>query len=85
MRSFYKETTDQHILINIDNTSAISAMNKVGSMVSAEIDIIIRKIRDWTESANNWVTVTHTPGIFNTERNKESRIQEEQTEWMPTH
>ena len=85
MRSFYKETTDQHILINIDNTSAISAMNKIGSMVSAEIDIIIRKIRDWTESANSWVTVTHTPGIFNTERDKESRIQEERTQWMPTH
>ena len=39
MKPFYSEASDQHILIQIDNTSAKSAINKMGSMVSIEIDI----------------------------------------------
>ena len=36
MKSFYKEASNQHSLIYIDNTSAISAINKMDSMASFE-------------------------------------------------
>ena len=44
MKSFYKEASNQHILIHIDNTSAISAINKMGSMVSVEMDVAVHEI-----------------------------------------
>ena len=31
---------------------------------------------------DNWVTVTHIPGIFNEEANIESRKHKARTEWM---
>ena len=47
MKSFYKEASNQHILINIDNTSVIAAINKMGGMVSVEIDVVVHEIWDW--------------------------------------
>lgn len=72
MKLFNKEATDQYILIHIDNTSAISATNKMSTMVSA-----------WAQSTKNWTTATHVPGFFNIEADKKkSRFLEERTEWM---
>lgn len=67
MKSFYKETTNQHILFIIPSPSAISVMNKMGSMASVEMDIAVHEIQDWDQTATNLVTATHIPGIFNIE------------------
>lgn len=72
MKLFNKEATDQYILIHIDNTSAISATNKMSTMVSV-----------WAQSTKNWTTATHVPEFFNVEADKKkSRFLEERTEWM---
>ena len=47
MKSFYKEASNQYILIHIDNTSVIAAINKMGDMVSVEIDVVVHEIWDW--------------------------------------
>ena len=70
LKSFYKKASNQHILIHIDNTSGISAINKMGSMISVEIDVVVHEIWDW-------VLYTHVPGTFNIEADKESKVQEE--------
>ena len=54
----------------------------MGSMVSAEMDVVVHKIWDCIQSANNWVTVALILWIFNIEPNRESSVQEESTEWM---
>ena len=82
MKSFYKEGSNQHILIHIDNTSAIAAINKMGSMVSVEMDVVVHEIWDWAQSTKNWIIATHVPRIFNIEADNESRVQGERTEWM---
>ena len=56
----------------------------MGSMVSVELDVAVHEIWDWALSTKNWITATHIPGIFNIEADKESRVQEERTEWMPS-
>ena len=67
MKSLYKETTKQHILFIIHPPLAISAMNKMGSMVSVEMNIAVHEIQDWGQTATNLVTATHITGIFNIE------------------
>ena len=54
----------------------------MGSMVSVEMDVVVHEIWDWALSIKNWITATHMSGIFNIEADKESRVQEKQTEWM---
>ena len=44
MKSFYKKASHQHVLIHIDNTSAIAAINKMGRMVSVEMDFVVHEI-----------------------------------------
>ena len=54
----------------------------MGSMVSMQMDVVVHEIWDWALSTKNWITATHIPGIFNIEADKESRVQEERTEWI---
>ena len=42
-------------------------MNKMGSMVSVEMNIAVHEIQDWGQTATNLVTATHITGIFNIE------------------
>ena len=83
MKSFYKEATNQHILIHIDYTSAIVAINKMGSMVSVEMDVVVHEIWDREQSTKNWITATHIPGIFNIEADKESRVKKKELSRWP--
>ena len=44
MESLYKNTSNQHILIHINNTLAIAKINKMGSMISVEIGVVVHEI-----------------------------------------
>lgn len=82
LQSLCNNTRNCHILIKIDNTSAVTSINKMGSIKSIEMDSVVHDIWNWIISKNNWITATHIPGILNTEADKESRMQETRTEWM---
>ena len=66
----------------MDNTSAVAAVNKMGSSRSQDMDEVVHKIWEWAISKHIWITTTHIPGILNTEADKESRLSETRTEWM---
>jgi len=70
-----------HILLKVDNTSAVAAINKMGSTRSLMMDKVVHKIWEWAIERENWLTVTHIPGILNVEADKESREAETRTEW----
>ena len=71
-----------HIFIKIDNTSAVAAINKMGSVKSLSLDMEAHEIWNWAISKNNWISATHIPGILNVEADRESRECETRTEWM---
>ena len=81
LQSLCKNTYNCHILVKVDNTVAVTSINKMGSIKSIEMDRVVHDIC-WVISQNNWLTATHIPGILNTEADKESRMQETRTEWM---
>lgn len=82
LQTLCKGIKTSHILVQVDNTSAVSAINKMGSMRSLDMDKEVHKIWNWVQENHNWITATHIPGKLNTEADEESRKQEMRTEWM---
>ena len=77
-----KNEVNIHILIQVDNTSVVSAINKVGSVKSIEMDNEGQLIWEFISTQNNWLTATHILGVFNENADRELRKQELRTEWM---
>ena len=71
-----------HILIQTDNTSAVAAINKIGSTRSIDMDQVVNLVWNFILKLVNWVTSTHIPGIFNGKADIESRKHATSTKWM---
>ena len=71
-----------HILIQADNTSAVAAINKIGSTRSIDMDQVVNLVWNFILKLVNWVTSTHIPGIFNGKADIESRKHATSTKWM---
>ena len=71
-----------HILIQIDNTSAVAAINKMDSTRSIDMDHVVYLIWNFILKHDNWIPVTHIPHVFNEEADIESRKNETRREWM---
>ena len=82
LRALCKDEFNCHILIQIDNTSAVSPINKMGSVKSIIMDKEVNLIWEFISTQNNWLTATHIPGVFNEDADRESRKQELKAEWM---
>ena len=54
----------------------------MGSLRSLEMDNLVQRIWYWAIHRNIWLTTTHVPGKENVKADKESRKQEQRTEWM---
>ena len=79
-RTLCKNEFSCHILIQIDNTSAVSAINKMGSVKSIEMNNEVHLIWEFLSTQNNWLTATHIPGVFNEDADTKSRKQGLRTE-----
>ena len=82
LQSLCPGTKDVHILLKVDNTSAVSSINKMGSEKSIRMDGVTQDIWDWALTRNIWLTSAHIPGILNVEADRESRECAERTEWQ---
>ena len=82
LQSLCSDVVNSHILIKIDNTSAVAGINKMGSVRSIHMDDVIRAIWDWAIDKGIWLTATHIPGVLNVDADRESRQLAERTEWM---
>ena len=77
-----KNQFNRHILIQTHNASAVSAINKMGSVKSIGMDKEVLLVWEFISTQNNWLTATHIPGVFNEDADRESRKQELRSEWM---
>ena len=82
LRSFKSALKGHHILLQSDNTTAVSYIKRMGGMTS---DLRMNIARDiWLESVENdcWLSVSFLPGVLNTEADIASCFLNERTEWM---
>ena len=82
LTALMEEVDNTHILLLMDNSSAVHALNKMGSMRSLLLDSISKDIWDWANKRNNFLTASHIPGVFNEEADAESRREDRSSEWM---
>lgn len=54
----------------------------MGSLKSIEMDSEVHLIWEFISTKNNWLTLTHTPGVFNKDADREFRKHELRQEWI---
>lgn len=82
LKSFTKDITGKHIKILIDNTTAVSIINNMGTCHSDPCNSIASQIWALCEENNFWLTAAHIPGMENNIADYESRNCNLDTEWM---
>lgn len=81
LRCFAADLTKCEILLRIDNTSAISYINRTGGIQYPHLNELTRKIWQWCERRNIWIFATYIPSRENKEADKASRKINIDTEW----
>ena len=82
LQCFCQHLKNCHIKLLMDNTSAVQAVNKMGSMKSIELDDLAKQLWQWAIAKDILLTASHIPGRFNVEADEESRKGDQSPEWM---
>ena len=82
LKAFCADMHDSHILIRIDNTTAVAYLNNMGGIKSKDCDEMAMEIWEWCANRNIWITAEHLPGRLNTVADCMSRKFNEKKEWM---
>ena len=82
IKTFIKEIANIHVKIMIDNTSAVSIINNMGTCKSEICNDIVVALWELCIDNNTLVTAAHIAGVCNTVADKESRnFHIQHTEW----
>lgn len=82
LKSFCSNSQNIHVLLRLDNSTAVAYINNMGGIKSLDCDRAAREIWQWCETRKIWVTAAHLPGKLNVEADRMSRIFNDRTEWM---
>lgn len=80
LQAFAAHTRDTHILVRMDNSCAISYVNKLGG-TSKKLDDLSGLIWNWCRSRNIWLSAKHIPGVDNVVADFNSRVFNDTSEW----
>ena len=81
LKAFHKELSGKHVLVRIDNMTAVSDLGKMGTSHSKKWNDLTRTLWEWCLDNNMWLTTSHIPAKENTLANEESRKSRKETEW----
>lgn len=81
LQCFAKNYTTCNILIRTDNTTALSYINRMGSIQFPLLNNLTREIWKWCEQRDIWLYASYIPSKDNYVADKQSRIQPSETEW----
>ncbi|KAJ8945284.1 hypothetical protein NQ317_001091 [Molorchus minor] len=77
---FAQNYSDCNILLRVDNTTALSYINRMGSIKYPELNSLARKIWQWCEKRNLWVFASYIESKENI-ADEDSRVLSVDTEW----
>lgn len=81
LKCFASEFSNCHILLRIDNTTAIAYINRMGSIQHPLLNNLSRKIWQWCEHRKIVIFASYIKSVHNTEADRESRNLDVETEW----
>lgn len=74
LRSFYDSIKGFHLRVLSDNTTAVSVINKMGTVRSPQCNNLARLIWQFFSDGNIWITCAHIPGLYNVESDLENPL-----------
>ena len=81
LKAFCKNKTRLHVLLKLDNTTAVAYINKKGGTISASCNKLAKDIWNWAKGQDIWITASHVPGVKNTTADLRSRLFYDNKEW----
>ena len=81
LQSFLGLCCNKHVLVQSDNTTAVSYINSMGGTHSLVCNNIAKSIWDMCIAHSIWLTATHIPGKANVDADFQSRNFNDRTEW----
>lgn len=82
LKTFAREMTHVHIRLRLDNTTAVSVINHMGTSHSNACNAIGKSIWEWCLERHIWISAAYLPGKYNTTADAESRKLDDKLEWM---
>ncbi|KAJ8914059.1 hypothetical protein NQ315_017580 [Exocentrus adspersus] len=79
--SLANKANNCEILLRIDNTTAVSYVNKIGGIKYPELNQLARNIWQWAERRNIWLYASYISSADNVVADKELRVNNLDTEW----
>ncbi|XP_063991161.1 uncharacterized protein LOC135169793 [Diachasmimorpha longicaudata] len=81
LRCFASKVSNTEILLRLDNTTAVSYINKSRGIQFPHLSELSRKIWEWCERRKLWIRASYIPSKENIEADSASRITNIDTEW----
>lgn len=81
LKSFAQYNNNCAILLRIDNTTAISYVNRQGGIQYPHLNNVARQIWQWCEKRNIWLFASYINSCDNKEADEESRRMNPDIEW----
>jgi len=69
-RAYCADKSDLHVQLNIDNTTAIAYIDKIGGMRSRKCNELAKQLWAWCIGRNIWVPACHSPCVLNVTADK---------------
>ena len=82
LQVFAAQRNNIHILLRIDNTTAIAYINKRGGTHSQQLSDLAIEVWEWCIARKITILAEHIPGRENKEADKESRKGADPSDWM---
>ncbi|XP_018375483.1 PREDICTED: uncharacterized protein LOC108769154 [Trachymyrmex cornetzi] len=81
LKNFEIELGNSNVLLKVDNTTAISYINKMGGVKYQKFNHLAKEIWKWAETRDIWLFAVHIPSEKNVIADGHSRIKNIDTEW----
>ena len=86
LKSYFRHNCNvKHVHILTDNSTALAYINNMGCMHSVICNDIAKRIWEFAQNRDFWISSSHIPGVGNTMADKMSRVFNDNTEWMLSH
>ena len=82
VKTFLKHQTSKHVLLHLDNMTAVAYINNMGGTVSPQANTPVRDLWMWCLEKNVLLLVQHLPSKLNMIADLESRMMRDRSYWM---
>ena len=73
LQAFVTKLNNKHVRLKIDNTTAVAAINNMGTNHSVQCNKVALDIWCWCMARNIWISAEHIPGKSNVAADRQSR------------